>query len=102
MTKTVCWCIGCTHHPLHHKRKEFNWITGWEPGEIIFAIGKDQEQGKEVDCLFPISDAFYDLDLDPEKFTYPITAYGDGLAITGHQGRGFVLYANCDNENHEE
>jgi hypothetical protein len=75
-------------------------LTGYEPGQ---SISSDFEnQGKEVDCLQPRSDAFYELDRRAEDFEWKATAYGDGNAITGVEGGGFVIYAYCGNEEDKE
>lgn len=99
--KTKCYCIFCKKHPLHKEQDKFkDWLVGWEPGNFIKLEFKDQ--GKEVDCLEPVSEAFYELGREPEEFEYPVTAYGDGNADTGVEGPGFIIYACCTNEEHEE
>lgn len=99
--KTKCYCIGCKRHPLHHRRNEAQWITGWYPGRILF-LQNERWQGVEVDCLKPESiifdEWFFD---DAEDFDYPVTAYGDGCAITGFIHHGSVIMAFCGNEDHE-
>jgi len=94
--KTKCYCLYCTRHPLHDKRDNFNVLTGYEPGQYISA--EFNIQGKEVDCLSPLSDAFIELDIKAEDFEWKVTAYGDGSAITGVEGVGFTLFAGCGNE----
>jgi hypothetical protein len=100
--KTKCYCIFCTKHPLHNKQKEFKEVlTGYDPS--VGLIGSEfDEQGKEVDCLQPLSNAFYELGREPEDFAWKITAYGDGCAITGVEGTGFTIFANCGNEEDKE
>lgn len=95
--KTKCYCLGCKNHPLHSKRNEYQWLVGWSPDKMVFS----HPYGTEVDCLDPVSDAFDIFWEDPEDFEYPITAYGDGCAITGFQENGITLVAFCKNEDHE-
>jgi len=99
--KTKCYCIFCVHHPLHDKQKEFKEITtGYKPGLMVKSEFDDQ--GIEVECLRPVSDAFYELGRESEDFKWEVTAYGDGCAITGVKGIGYTIWANCKNEKHEE
>jgi hypothetical protein len=100
--KTKCYCVGCKLHPLHDKRKEFSWVTGWEPGRFIWA-NEQLKQGVDVNCLSPESEAFSHLWEDnPTKYEYPITAYDDGYAATGFELDGLVLNAHCEHEDHED
>jgi len=99
--KTKCYCIFCPKHPLHHKQKEFKEVlTGWDVGGFISS--PYEEQGAIVHCLSPQSDAFYDLNKEPEDFEWKITAYGDGCAITGYEGIGYCIRATCGNEGYKE
>ncbi len=99
--KTKCYCIFCKKHPLHDKQKEFkDWLTGWDVGNFIDS--KYNETCAEVNCLNPDSDAFDELDLTPSNLRFPITAYGDGFAVTGFEGNGFTIYASCKNEDYKE
>lgn len=95
--KTKCYCVGCPKHPLFNERHDFKFYTGFYIGDTIW---KEEYliQGRDVDCLEPVSDAFYDLDISPEEHDFPITAYGDGGSITGFSGRGYEIFANCENE----
>lgn len=98
---TKCFCIFCKHHPLHENKKDFkDWLTGWEPGSLSYT--KYKSQGKDVNCLQPVSDAFDNLGRNPSDFEYPITAYGDGLAETGVSEVSFTIFAICENEQHSE
>jgi hypothetical protein len=100
--KTKCYCVFCINHPLHNKQKEFKEVlTGYYP-EVGFIGSEFNEQGKEVNCLKPISDAFYDLGREPEDFEWKVTAYGDGCAITGVEVPGFTIFAYCGNEEDKE
>ena len=97
--KTKCYCVGCKKHPLHNKRNELGkWFTGYHPEN--FVESKFEVQGADVDCLKPESAAEDYLRL--EDFEYPITAYGDGAAITGCALPGITIFANCGNEEHED
>jgi len=99
--KTKCYCIFCKKHPLHSKRKEFkDVLAGWDVEDFI---SSDYEnQGTTVHCLSPSSDAFYELGREETDFTYPVTAYGDGIAITGVGGPGYLIRCVCGNEEDEE
>lgn len=97
--KTTCYCIGCKKHPLHEKRNEFEWLSGWSVGDYI--PFKYKEQGKQVNCLIPDGESFEQLDLDPDDFDYPITAYDDGFAATGVDTYGYTLRLYCNQEEHE-
>jgi hypothetical protein len=105
--KTTCYCIYCKHHPLFEQRNELSTLTGWTVGKMIYKLEYVQ-QGKEVDCLEPVTDA-YDysvLDLNPiEEYEFETTAYNDGCSETGFEinGDGFDLkvYACCKNETYE-
>lgn len=98
--KTKCYCVGCKRHPLHSKRKEFKkWLTGYSPDSLI-VTNEYENQAAIVDCLKPTSGADEYVDLD--DFDYPVTAYGDGAAITGCDLPGLIIYANCGNEDHED
>ena len=98
--KTKCYCVYCPKHPLYEERYEIVFPRGYEPGNLIW--GEADESGREVDCLKPGSEAFFELDIEPEDYEYPITAYGDGCSITGFQGEGFTVYATCMNERYED
>jgi hypothetical protein len=99
---TKCYCIYCPKHPLHLKQKEFKngALTGWS---VDCWIDSDYEEtASEVECLNPISAAFSELDIYPKDFEFPITAYGDGNAVTGVEGNGFNIYAICKDETYKE
>lgn len=95
--KTNCFCIGCKKHPMHSKRTDCEWITGFFPGDWIGG-----ETGETVDCLSPESDAFDLFDIDPSNFEFRITAYCDGSSMTGFNEDGIRLEAYCENEQHED
>ena len=99
--RTICYCVYCPKHPLFEKRNNLRPLTGWSVGDVIYNE-KYLKQGKEVDCLEPVSDAFSELDVDPKDHLFPITAYGDGVAFTGFDGRGYEITAQCENEEYEE
>lgn len=99
--KTKCFCIGCKSHPLHAKRKEFReWVTGndgggiWKSGQV--------DQGVDVECLSPVSDAFDKLGIDSDDIDTPYIAYGDGISLGYYRGSMFELWYNCENETFEE
>jgi len=97
---TKCYCLGCKRHPKHDKRNQFKkWFTGFEPGFVIIAK-QFEDQGSFVNCLKVESEADEFVDLN--DFDYPITAYGDGCAVTGSETQGLTIYANCGNEDHED
>lgn len=93
--KTTCYCIYCPHHPLFEKRHDIKFPTGFFVGEFI---REGYEAGVEVDCLQPDSPAFSELNIDPDDYEFPKTAYGDGSSQTGFSGHGFEIQAYCDNE----
>lgn len=99
--KTKCYCVFCKKHPLHDKANSFKEIlTGWCPD---YSVGdKFLEQGANVNCLNPKSEAFEKGWLAPEIFDYPITAYGDGFALTGFWKPMLDVQACCGNEDNEE
>lgn len=98
--KTRCYCVGCKLHPLHARRSEFKaWVTGWDLNKFI--LGDEEIQGADVTCLNPMSDAFDDLDINPNEHEFPVTAYCD-MAETGFAGHGYNVYAICANEDHED
>ena len=98
---TKCYCICCIHHPLHAKRDEFpHYFVSWHPGDYIPT--DYHEQGADVDCLKPRSEAFYELDKQPEDFQFPATAYEEGIATTYAEGKGFCIFALCEREFSEE
>ncbi len=99
--KTKCYCVGCPKHPLFENRHNYVFYTGFDVGDTIWK-NEDLVQGADVDCLEPVSDAFDDLDINPEEHDFPITAYGDGNSITGFDGRGYTIVANCENEEYSE
>ena len=97
--KTKCYCVYCSKHPLHNKRKEFKKIlTGFSPDHFIGS--EFDEQAADVDCLEVESAADGYVDLN--DFDYEKTAYGDGCAVTGSDAPGLLLYASCGNEDYEE
>jgi len=93
--KTKCYCAYCTKHPLYGKTKDIKVPTGF--GTNSFVNG---EVGVEVDCLKPIAEIL-DYELDAENYEYPVTAYGDGIAVTVFDVRGQALMANCENEDYD-
>ncbi len=93
--KTTCYCVYCKKHPLYGKADDFEHPGSYFAGDFYDG---DKKFGKEVDCLEPVSSAFDDLPIEPEEFDYPITAYGDGVTSTGHEGRGFIIFAHCGAE----
>ncbi len=97
--KTKCYCVYCKKHPLFIEKKDFKVVTGFQVGNYVSDMFTS---GRDVNCLNPISDAFDDFDIDPENYEFPITAYGDGISQTGFEGRGYIIYANCDNEEYED
>lgn len=99
--KTKCYCVGCPKHPLFENRHSYVFYTGFDVGDTIWKK-EDLVQGVDVDCLEPVSDAFDDLDINPKEHDFPITAYGDGCSITGFDGRGYTIVANCENEEYSE
>ena len=96
--KTMCFCVGCKKHPLHEQRDEFDWLNGWRPGRIIYEE-EYKKQGIDVDCLEP-GGSIFDF-LSKEDYEFPITAYGDGMAITGFSNGSMIATAYCKNEEHE-
>jgi len=99
--KTKCYCVNCKKHPLHDKANSFKDIlTGWEPDRWVGT--SYQEQGVDVNCLKPESEAFDYAWLNVDGFDYPITAYGDGCAITGFCKPMIEVQAFCGNEDNEE
>ena len=98
--KTTCYCIYCSKHPLNSVRKGLKCLTGWDVGDFIDSEYEDQ--GKKVSCLKPMSNAFDELNIDPADWKFPVTAYRDGISITGFEGRGFEISANCENEDYIE
>jgi hypothetical protein len=98
--ETTCYCVFCPNHPLHNKRHELPYPTGWEPGKIIF--GDVAKAGKAVSCLKPASNAYDEFGIDADEFTYPETAYGDGCSETGVIGDDFTIRATCSNEGYRE
>jgi len=99
--KTKCYCIFCKNHPFNATQNLFeDWKTGWDVGDFIES--KYEKTSAEVDCLTPDSDAFDELNLEPKNIHFPITAYGDGYAVTGFEGNGFTIYATCKNEKYKE
>lgn len=99
--KTKCYCIYCKYHPLHAEREKFDTLAGWHVGDWIWDK-KYLEQGKNVDCLDPQSDAFDFLMDGPCDFDYPVTAYGDGLAVTGFDEDDLKVNGYCAKEKYEE
>ena len=98
--KTKCYCIGCKLHPLHDKRGKLPWYVGWDIHRITMRDYSDS--AADVNCLKPESKFFDEFLSDPGDFDWPVTAYGDGEADTGHDAEGFTIYAVCGNEDHEE
>jgi hypothetical protein len=98
--KTTCYCIGCKLHPLHNKRSELSWVTGWDLNHFIYS--KYDASAADVDCLVPESDAFGELDVYPEDHEFLVTAYGDDISLTGFEGSGYQIYATCGSEDHED
>ena len=96
--KTHCYCIGCKKHPKHEDRKNLVWVTGYPK----FIYGDDGKSGADVDCLSPSSGFFDDNRGEPEEFEFPETAYGDGSSLTQAEEIGFTIFANCENEDHED
>lgn len=95
--KTTCHCVYCPHHPLNGQSHDYrNVPRGYSPGDF-----PDRSSvGREVNCLDPQSDAFdY---IDPEGEEFPVTAYGDGCAITGFSRPGLVVTATCGNEGFQQ
>lgn len=97
--KTKCYCIFCKNHPLYNSNI-IDWKTGWDVGDFIES--KYESTSAEVECLSPESNAFNELEIEPTDIRFPITAYGDGYAVTGFEGNGFTIYAFCEDEEHEE
>lgn len=103
--KTTCYCIYCPKHPLNEKvvlgeLKEAA-KTNFSPDDLWMDT-EYKHHGKEVDCLDPASSFFDELDHDPKDFEFPVTAYGDGDAITGFEGPGCVVYAVCVAEDYRD
>ena len=96
--KTECHCLYCPKHPLHKKRGTIESPTGFEPNRFIL---DSKKTGRVVNCLKPRSDAFDAFDIDPDCEEFPVTAYGDGCAMTGFERDGIVLYATCEDEGYE-
>lgn len=94
--KTMCYCIYCPRHPLFENRHNLDCPAGWTVGRAIY--GKEALVGKEVNCLNPDSAAFDNFNLNPEDFEYEITAYGDGLSMTGCMEDGIEIWGYCKNE----
>jgi len=99
--KTKCYCVYCPMHPLFKRQSEFKNVAGWH-ANMGMPFGFSSEAGAYVDCLKPESDAFFDLNIDPEDHEFKTTAYGDGNAVTGFEGAGYEISANCGNEKYQE
>jgi len=99
--KTKCYCIFCKRHPLYGQKFE-EWVAGWYPGKFIYNDHEEKKTGVEVDCLEPEHYVFDEYDIDMEQFEFPITAYGDGCALTGFSEPGIEMTTTCLNEEHEE
>jgi hypothetical protein len=102
--RTTCYCIFCPKHPYFNKQKELmelGRISGWHSNQSM-PLGFSSKAGAEVDCLYPKSDAFHELDIEPEDVHWETTAYGDGCAETGYQGCGYEINAYCGNEEYKE
>lgn len=98
--QTKCFCIFCPRHPKFKDRHLWNDPpTGFLPGDIIW--GADEYAAK-VECLLPVSSAFEEFNIDPNYQEFPITAYGDGCAMTGFSTDGITVFASCHNEDYEE
>lgn len=93
--RTECHCLYCPKHPLHAKRKKIASPTGFDPTRFVMG---SEKSGREVDCLRPVSRAFDAYGIDPLDEEFPVTAYGDGAAMTGFDRDGITLYAGCKDE----
>jgi len=99
--KTTCYCIFCKKHPLHGQKFE-EWVVGWYPGKFLYNDHEERKTGVGVDCLEPDETIFYDYEIDMEQFEFPITAYGDGYALTGFSEPGIEMTTWCLNEESSE
>lgn len=103
--KTTCYCIFCKKHPLHKDYMEGKLDEEGvrvPVGDSLIYKPEEIAAGKEVDCLDPDSDAFYELKVEAEDFDWPETHYIDGYAGTETIGPGFEIYASCEAEDHED
>lgn len=99
--KTKCYCTSCPNHPKFKQRHELGSPpTGFRANYSI--PYNFDPHAAEVDCLKPVSQAFEDYFLEPDEFDYPLTAYGDGEAVTGYYSWWLTLNAGCDNERYEK
>lgn len=102
--KTKCYCIFCPKHPLFERQKEFlrdGQISGWH-ANCFSPLNFRMDMGADVECLNPRSDAFYELNIDPEDCEFKTCAYGDGCSETGISGLGWEIDAYCGNEDYKE
>ena len=101
--KTKCYCVFCPKHPLFKRQAEFSGkrIAGWH-SNMFMPLSFAEEAGADVTCLDPKSDAFYELNIEPEDHEFKTTAYGDGGSETGFSGMGYEIDAYCGNETYEE
>ena len=93
--KTTCYCAYCTKHHLYGKLKDSQIPLGYGVDKFVSGVA-----GKEVDCLEPIAEIL-DYELMADEFSFPATAYGDGMAITVFEAYGQSLWANCGNEDYQ-
>lgn len=99
--RSKCYCTSCPNHPKFSQRHSLgNPPTGYRADRYFGDRFEVHEA--EVDCLQPVSQAFEDYLLDPTDFDYPITAYGDGEAVTGYTSFYLTIHAGCDNEQYQE
>jgi len=73
--KTKCYCVYCPKHPFFERQKEFGQISGWH-ANMYSPIHFDMTAGADVECLDPKSDAFYELEVDPDYYEFKTCAYG--------------------------
>ena len=99
--KTKCYCVYCPKHPFFERQKEFGRVSGWH-ANMWSPLNFDMTAGADVECLDPKSDAFYELDIDPDDYEFKTCAYGDGSAETGIDGCGWEIDAYCGNEEYKE
>lgn len=106
--KTKCYCIYCSKHPLYKKLLGGHPysipVNAYSPGDYI---GREYTAGVQVDCLVPKGQVFDELGINPEdvKDEFEITAYGDGLSITGYiekpnEYTTVEVWATCGNEDY--